>query len=77
VPVVLKADFSNACDPLRVRPTVKDLQSVRIPIPRCDMWMIEGTHVIGATARVVEALRAAKVVEMEFEPLVIVKPRSR
>jgi hypothetical protein len=76
VPIVIKADFSNANDPLRVRPTVKDIRNVRIPIPRYDLWMIEGTHVVGATARVVEALRAAKVVEMEFEPLVIMKPRK-
>ncbi len=76
VPIVIKADFSNVDDPLRVRPTVKDIQNVRIPIPRYDLWMIEGTHVVGATARVVEALRAAKVVEMEFEPLVIMKSRK-
>lgn len=77
VPVVINADFSNAYDPLRVRPTVKDIQNVRIPIPRYDLWMIEGTHVIGATGRVVEALQAANVVGMRFEPVVIMKPRSR
>jgi hypothetical protein len=76
VPIVIKADFSNVDDPLRVRPTVKDIRNVRIPIPRYDLWMIEGTHAIGVTGRVAEALQAAGVVGMEFVPLVIMKPRK-